>query len=85
MSELMSEHKSFVIGMCALGIFLVIGSFAASAYGAGIDKPKPEEQRGQSVRSGGHFFIFYSGGGYGQGARGIGGRSAMGGGPGMGK
>jgi len=85
MSELMSEHKGFVIGMCALGVFLLIGSFAASAFGAGADSPKPEQQRGHSVRNGGHFFIFYSGGGFGQGARGVGGRGAMGGGPGMGK
>lgn len=81
----MSEYKGLIIGLIITSLVLLGGATAASAYGMGVDKPKAESERGQSVRHGGHFFIFYSGGGFGQGARGVGGRSSMGGGPGMGK
>lgn len=84
MSDFFAQNKGFVIGMIALGLFLVGGSYAASAHGMGVDRPPAEEQRGQSVRHGGHFFIFYTGG-FGRGARGVNGRGVRGGGPGMGK
>ena len=79
--SLMEEHKGFVIGWVVVGVILIIGSYAASASGFGAQKPIPEQQRASSVRHGGFIYIF----GYGGGARGVGGRGTMGGGPGMGK
>ena len=85
MSELMSEHKGLVIGLVVLGMLLLGGATAASASGIGADTPPAEKKRGHSVYHGGHFYIFYTGGGFGRGARGVGGRGVRGGGPGMGK
>lgn len=78
MFDYISENKGSAIGMMVGAFLLVMFTFGASVYGAGADKPPAETKRGQSVRSGGGFIIFY--GGPGAGARGVGGRGAMGGG-----
>ena len=85
MSETTKNHKGLLIGAIVAGLLLTAGSVAASTAGWGVPHPPSEEQRTERTRHGGMFFIFYSGGGYGQGARGVAGRAKAGGGFGRGK
>lgn len=77
-TQLMAQHKSFVIGSAVASFLLITFAFVASIYGFGADAPIAEEQRGAASSRGGVFFMYM--GTPGANARGARGRGAMGGG-----
>lgn len=77
-TQLMAQHKKFVVMSGVASFFLLTFALIASTYGFGADAPIAESKRGAASSRGGVFFMYM--GTPGANARGAGGRSAMGGG-----
>ena len=86
MSEETQNSRGLALGLTAVAVVLVMCTFVASVYGAGVDEPPKEKERTHSVRPGGGAYLFFYSSGPGVGARGVGGaRGFTGGGYGSGK